>query len=155
MAKALLFYITATCSQATYRRANVAFVQGDNHLTVDEQQLERIKQDPFIQIQSIESAQATQTQGRLGDDHVGDDVTDNNEIHLDDKRFDQAPPELMHFIITLHLLNQETPLTKAPKCDDLACEFVDDDGKTNMVKPSAQQRDDAWAWYQANVVKGA
>jgi hypothetical protein len=58
-----------------------------------------------------------------------------------------APEELHHFIAVIHDLNEEAPLTKKPNCDLLTI-TVDD----NSVTPTAAQRDEAWAWYQDNVV---
>jgi Mu-like prophage FluMu N-terminal domain len=58
-----------------------------------------------------------------------------------------APEELHHFITVIHDLNEEAPLTKKPNCDLLTI-TVDD----NSVTPTAAERDEAWAWYQANVV---
>ena len=151
----LLTAIIISAMHTGYRRANIAFDKGENTVEVDESQLALIEQDSNLLVQSAEPIEPTthnQTQGNMDNDPMGDGVTSEDEIHLDDALFDNAPPELMHFIISLHLLNQEAPLTKAPKCDELECEFVDEDNKSKMVKPSAVQRDAAWTWYQENVI---
>ena len=151
----LLTAIIISAMHTGYRRANIAFDKGENTVEVDESQLAKIEQDINLLVQSAEPLEASednQTQGNVDNDHVGDGINSEDEIHLDDALFDNAPPELMHFIINLHLLHQETPLTEAPKCADLACEFIGEDNKSKMVKPSANQRDAAWTWYQENVI---
>lgn len=58
-----------------------------------------------------------------------------------------APEELHRWIAVIDDLNKETPLTKKPNCDHLTT-TVDGEPTT----PTAAQRDEAWEWYQNNVV---
>ncbi|OUR62054.1 hypothetical protein A9Q74_06290 [Colwellia sp. 39_35_sub15_T18] len=151
----LIAAVIISAMHTGYRRAGIAFDKGDNTVEIDELQLAQIEQDSNLLVQSTESIEPNtdhSTQGNLDADGLGMSVNSKDEIHLDNAIFDGAPPELIHFVITLHLLHQETPLAKAPKCDELECEFVDEDNNTKMVKPSAAQRDAAWVWYQDNII---
>lgn len=71
-------------------------------------------------------------------------VIESEEYELD---VSSAPQELHHWIEAIDDLNEEAPLTKKPNCDLLTI-TVDD----NSVTPTAAERDDAWAWYEANAV---
>jgi len=158
MVKTKLSLIAAVIISAMhtgYRRAGIAFDKGENTVEVDEAQLTKIEQDSNLLVQSaepIETNTNSSTQGFVDTDGLDKSLNSKDEIHLDDALFDGAPPELMHFVIALHLLHQETPLTKAPLCDALACEFIDEDNISKRVKPSAAQRDETWVWYETNII---
>ena len=148
----LLAAVIISAMPTGYRRAGFAFEKGENQLEINETQLGQIKQDTNLRLASAEPIEPSS--GNESQEIVNSHL-DKKDITIDDSVFDKAPPELMHFIITLHLLNSETALTKAPKCDDLACEFIDENNKSKQVKPTAVERDTAWAWYQDNVVKSS
>lgn len=52
-----------------------------------------------------------------------------------------APVELNEMIAAIHVMNTKESLTQKPNCDQFG-----------ELKVSAAQRDEAWAWYQENVV---
>jgi hypothetical protein len=68
-------------------------------------------------------------------------------IEADELDLSSAPQEIHQWIEAIVDLNEDEPLTKKPNCDLLTI-TVDD----NSVTPTAAERDEAWAWYQANVV---
>lgn len=60
--------------------------------------------------------------------------------------------EFLHpFISIIHAMNAQEPLTKKPAVKDLVFGF-ESDGKEQTLTPTAAQRDEAWEWYQANVL---
>jgi hypothetical protein len=70
-----------------------------------------------------------------------------NTGEVDGLNVSSAPQALHHWIAVIDDLNEKAPLTKKPNCDHLTI-TVDDEPLT----PTAAERDDAWAWYQANVI---
>ncbi|WP_138581856.1 HI1506-related protein [Pseudoalteromonas sp. S2755] len=119
-----------------YRRASITLKRGINEHRVTEPQLEALKKDTRLTVQVIQASESAATQSHLESGSMGGDVA------LD---LSQAPEELAHIIAALYELKP----TKKPNVDELAFEV---DGVDGEQKPSAAERDEAWAWYQTHVV---
>lgn len=138
------------CAMHTgYRRAGIAFDKGENTVEIDETQFVQIEQDKNLLVQSVESIEPganNDTQGNVDDglldNHITVSFVDGAELDVS-----SAPEELHHWIAVIDDLNKKAPLTKKPNCDHLT---IGVDGED--LTPTAAQRDDAWRWYQDNVV---
>jgi len=164
-----------------YRRAGFSLDQGENQIKANKEQYDALSADKHltVSIESDNSEFLTDDSNNNGD--LEDQVTylknTNSELEktivglrkelaeaLVDKHQDtfedlagvgdrtfgfdcsSAPIELHHFIAVIDDLNKETPLTRKPNCDHLQIKV---EGK--IVKPTGEQRDAAWAWYENNV----
>ncbi|MBD1584766.1 HI1506-related protein [Pseudoalteromonas sp. S16_S37] len=120
-----------------YRRAGLTLNYGQNdNLQVTEQQLEALQKDTRIKVQVLKASETASTPQNMEPRGVGSDLV------LD---LSNAPEELAHIIAAIHELKPN----KKPNVDELAFEV---DGVEGEQKPTAAQRDEAWAWYQSNVV---
>lgn len=127
-----------------YRRGGISLTKGQNTFNVGELSstaLEAMDADPRLQVQVPEANSGTHEGTSVDASSVGDDLI------LD---CSGAPEGLEHIIASIHLLNDKSPLTKKPKCDELTFTVEGVDGEQT---PTAEQRDAAWTWYQENVVK--
>lgn len=156
MSKLSLIAAIVICSMPSgYRRANIAFNQGENAVDVTSEQYNKIAQDKNLLITKTETATGEHSQGALDDVLLDNNVIDPNESlkngGLGDDILDvsTAPKPLQDFIIAIDELNAVEALTKKPTCDQLA---ISVEGAAAKLKPSAAERDDAWAWYQENIV---
>jgi len=77
----------------------------------------------------------------------GSDMLESVVCQLD---MSSAAEELHPFIAVIDELSAEAKLESKPTVNDLAV-IVEVDGNDKKVKPTAEQRDQAWDWYQANV----
>ncbi|MEK0158684.1 HI1506-related protein [Pseudoalteromonas piscicida] len=130
--------------QQHYHRAGFKFESGKTELSAEqlsEDALAILRADPHIRVTENSPVEFASQGNGVDSQSVGDDLI------LD---LSGAPEELAHIIAAIHALNAETPLTKPPKVADLACEV---DGVEELVTPTAEQRDAAWAWYQENKPK--
>lgn len=127
-----------------YRRGGVSLTQGQNEFGVNElphSALEAMQADPQLQVQMPQTDSAVNEGASMDTQSVGDDLI------LD---CSGAPEGLEHIIASIHLLNDKSPLTKKPKCDELAFTV---EGVEGEQTPTAEQRDAAWTWYQENHLK--
>jgi hypothetical protein len=180
--KLSLVAVAILCAMPSgYRRAGFSLEQGKNSLDVNQDQFEALDADKNLtvtvvsdnanafaddfnngdledQITYLKKVNADQQEiidslrnelaDVLADNHV-DTLADLTGVVIDTDELDcsSAPQALHHWIAVIDDLNKESPLTKKPNCDLLTI-TVDD----NSVTPTAAERDDAWAWYQANVI---
>ncbi|KAF7787196.1 hypothetical protein PRUB_a4074 [Pseudoalteromonas rubra] len=119
-----------------YRRAGITLTRGENKHQVTESQLEALKADSRLTVQIVSADEGANATPHLEPGSMG------STIKLD---LSNAPDELAHIIAAIHELKP----SKKPTLDELAFEV---DGVDGEQKPTAQQRDDAWSWYQAHIV---
>ena len=137
MAKPTIYPVRIVSQQPDgYRRASIILKRGVNEHHVTEPQLEALKKDTRLAVQVMQASESTAAQPHVESGSVGRDVALN---------LSQAPEELAHIIAVLHELKP----SKKPNVDELAFEV---DGVDGEQKPSAAERDEAWAWYQTHVV---
>jgi len=73
----LLAAIVISAMHTGYRRANIAFEKGENHIEIDEEQLALIEKDSNLLVQSaepIESGADNASQGSVDDNAVDEPV---------------------------------------------------------------------------------
>ncbi|GEM_PF-3423645 len=131
--------------QRSYMRAGFKFLPGKNHLRaeeVSEEQLKKLKADPHLKVQMPEANQASEKKTDLDAGNLA------KSVELDIELADVA--EHLHPLIAILL--DERP-EKKPTVDDMKFEFDNDAGESQEVKPSAADRDAAWAIYQDELNK--
>ncbi|WP_440053372.1 HI1506-related protein [Pseudoalteromonas sp. T1lg65] len=119
-----------------YRRASITLKRGVNESHVTKPQLEALKKDTRLAVQVVQASESTTAEPHMESGSVVRDLV------LD---LSQAPEALAHIIAAIHELKP----TKKPTVDELVFEV---DGVDGEQKPTATQRDEAWAWYQSNIV---
>ncbi|KZX01002.1 hypothetical protein JL49_08065 [Pseudoalteromonas luteoviolacea] len=130
--------------QQHYHRAGFKFESGKTELSPEqltEGALAILHADPHLRVTENSPVELASQGASVDTQSVGDDLI------LD---CSGAPEGLEHIIASIHLLNDKSPLTKKPKCDELTFTVEGVDGEQT---PTAEQRDAAWTWYQENVVK--
>lgn len=177
----LIAVIVISAMPNGYRRANIAFNKGENAVDVTDEQYKQIAADHNLLIEKTKPVDGTNSQGLLDNQSLGDglannatDNTNDNDVSADSHGSDPtgqneslengglgndvldvstAPEHLQVWLIAIDELNAQAPLTKKPNCDELEVE-IDIEGTEGLTKtkPTGAQRDDAWAWYQANVL---
>ncbi len=162
-----LFKCMVVSSMTTgFRRAGIALDKGLNEVPLDENQIKQFENDPNMSIEIgdvidiAKGAALGAAASKLGVNadtltNVVDGVTELVSDIKDSKQDDfhseldltNAPEALHPYIVILDLLSQEAPLTNRPSCKELTIE-VDD----KKVTPSKAEADEAWQWYQDNVL---
>ena len=151
----LIAAVVISAMHSGYRRANCAFEPGENSLEVTEAQFQEIEHDNNLLIKIAEPVTSEDSKGLLDDELLGDGVVmpkeslENGGLGDDTLDVSAAPFLLQDWIIAIDELNAIEKLIKKPTCEQLA---ISVEGSNAKIKPSAVERDDAWAWYQENVV---
>ena len=94
---------------------------------------------------------AKQQIGEAVSDVITDSVNKVVEDFVTDLDLSTADEFLHPFITIIDAMNAEEPLTKKPNVKELVFGF-ESDGHEQTLTPTAAQRDEAWEWYQANVL---
>ena len=150
----LIALIVISAMSTGYRRAGFVLEQGKNHLTdVNEEQYHLLNDDPNLTVSVDEQdgyLDAPIAQDKLIKTHEDDidslsGITDGKTV-VSEIDVSSAPEALHPFIAVIDDLSKEAALTKKPNCDHLA---ITVDGAE--LKPTGEQRDAAWAWYQENI----
>ena len=143
MSKIMLKTVLVLCSIATgYRRAGFALEKGENELEVLPEQLKILQADPRLTVQESEATKpgARKTENSKLDSNSMGNGLDSNGLDSVELDLSEAPEKLAPFIAAIHERHKQAPLTSKPNCGDI-------DGR-----PSADDRDDAWAWYLENII---
>lgn len=83
-------------------------------------------------------------------DFVADKLSDVLEDVVNGLDMSTADEFLHPFITIIDVLSADAPLAKKPTVKELTAQ-VENGGEFFDLTPTAAQRDEAWAWYQANV----
>jgi len=143
----LIALIVISAMPTGYRRAGFVLEQGKNHLAdVNEEQYHLLNDDPNLAI-SVDEQDGYLDGPILHEDTLKSLAGENaGKTSINELDVSSAPEELHPFIAVIDDLSQETPLARKPNCDHLA---ITVEGIER--KPTGEQRDAAWAWYQDNV----
>jgi hypothetical protein len=129
---------------AGYRRAGFALEKGENTLEVTEEQFAQLNDDPNVAVQVNDPLQSAS----VGKPEPPIDAPLNTQSQQDiELNVAAAPEELIPWLEKMIGMSIKDPLIKKPNCDHLT---INVDGQS--LTPSANERDAAWAWYQANLV---
>lgn len=137
-----------------FRRAGFALNRGENTgLVLTPSQIEQFKADPTM---TIEVGQEVDENGQpIGENSLRRLFNGENSLDATVLDLSAAPKELAPFIAAMHQLQCKSPLNKKPIVDalevDLALDSENPETLTK-VKPTGEQRDLSWQWYQDNVI---
>lgn len=111
--------------------------------------VDELRQDETLKDTLVDGIQQTATDAVTNT--IENKVSDVVENVLDGLDLSTADEFLHPIIQIIDVLNSQAPLAKKPAVKDLPFD-IESDGHVETMLPTAAQRDEAWAWYQANVL---